>query len=217
MVAIAWVQGNGNNNNSQTTSPWDIAFPGDVAEGDTILVCIDTSSESLDPSTPVTDLLGNTYFPVVSDTFCFMFRGVVTTGGPCTVHTNWVGSPLDCKVTVDEYSGIATSGAIVDATCHNASSGPATIADGGNLVTTGNGELLFAFFSVGNQGADVDDFGFTVRQDVLFGSDVSKDQQAAVPGTYPVQSAMNSSGFTVLGVALNPQQPAVDAMFFGAP
>jgi hypothetical protein len=127
------------------------AFPGSVTSGDLIIVGV---FADVGATVSVTDALGDTFTqvvhqPVASDHDSDVFVGTAGTSGADTITVN-AGSGMNVYTfSIHEYIGVTTA---VDA--FSTAQGNSTAPASGSLTTVTSNDLIFAWFTNGNNFAN---------------------------------------------------------------
>jgi len=127
------------------------AFPGSVTSGDLIIVGV---FADVGATVSVTDALGDTFTqvvhqPVASDHDSDVFVGTAGTSGSDTITVNAGSSMNVYAFSIHEYIGVTTA---VDA--FSTAQGNSTAPASGSLTTVTSNDLIFAWFTNGNNFAN---------------------------------------------------------------
>ena len=182
-----------------------ITLPSPVTAGSCVVVLVD--EETFSGSTPsVSSSLGNVYTVVKANTneyAEYVLIALDVTGGN-EVLTVTSGASTNYIVMAAEYSGVLSAAAYDAGSSQDDYAGASTPMGTGNLTTTGNGELLVAFYacSTGNYNQTIGG-GFTIRQITSTGKPAAiADTVALTPGTYSASWLGGGSVQTAILIAL---------------
>jgi hypothetical protein len=217
--------------NSATSAT--ISFASNVTASDLIVALVRwTSTSQVVTTTTVTDSRGNTYFPATSvmiDTgenpndYSQVWYAPNGASGATAVTANFGGATLLTAVSIQEYSGVATSSPLdTSSTFINSTANATTTFTSGTSTTRFPNDVLFGGFTTGVAHGSNAGAGYTKREvpatSLYY---LTEDRVVSATGTYAATGTINAAddfaGFMVAFSASSTAPPvptSTDALFF---
>lgn len=189
-------------------NPQSKAFTNPVTSGNTVLIYVQRSQATADPS--VADNCGNTYTLVVrkfiglssnnASTMGWVYMKANVTGGTCTITVSG-GNGSDTGFHIMEVSGIDNSNPIVASTTGSIAGSSITASSTLNF----SGETGFIYSGAGQEttvGANTAGLMFTKATEQSNNNSMSQYLIATTTYNYTVNATLRSGNQVIIGVAL---------------